>query len=66
MPKQRHDIGRRKWEASAEARRQAELRRARRRRLVRRRKLRDARAAAADSGQIQSWREARRKSGERT
>lgn len=62
MPaKQRHDIGRRKWEDSAEARRQAEQRRQRRRRLIRRKARKAARQV--DPADIAGWREAKRKSG---
>lgn len=64
MPaKQRHDIGRKKWNATADERRQAEQRRMRRKKLARRVKLRAARSAAADTGSIAGWREAKRKTG---
>jgi hypothetical protein len=61
MAGQRHDLRRRKWEASADARRDAEKRRAHRRKLARRKKLRAARQV--DPAEISAWREAKRKSG---
>lgn len=60
MSKQRHDLARRKWEASADARRQAEKRRAQRKRLLRRKARKSAREV--DPAEITTWRAAKRKS----